>query len=79
MNLPVYLTQQDLLAVLDDMRERVAAGDSFEGSIEYTMPWSQEIGDPVTDPRGPGFRVRAAYRVGNTMGQGSLIVIGEIE
>lgn len=52
-NMPVYMSKNDLLAVLADM------------------------GDPVTDPDGPGFRVRASYRIGNSMGQGGLRMIGE--
>jgi hypothetical protein len=77
--MPVYLTVDELVALLDDLRTRVAAGDSFEGSIEYTMPWSVELGDPEDDPSGqPGFRVRAAYRVGNTMGQGGMVMVGEM-
>lgn len=67
---PVNLSHEDLLAVLDEIRARVAAGDSFEGSIEYLMPE-----DPDAPPR--SFDVRASYRTGNSMGQGGMRVIGE--
>jgi hypothetical protein len=75
--MPVYATREQLLGVLADMINLVAANDSFEGSLSYEFPWSQEIGDPETDPPG-GFRVQASYRVGNSMGQGGLRMIGEM-
>lgn len=67
---PVYLTTVQLLDVLDDIRERVSAGDSFEGSIEYLMPDEDDPAD--------GFRVQGAYRVGNSQGQGGMRMIGEL-
>lgn len=60
---------EQLLAVLDDMRARVAAGDSFEGSIEYLMPGPLEI-DTDKD-----FAVMASYRIGNLDGQGGVRLI----
>lgn len=35
---PIPMSRPELMAVLDDIRESVAAGDSFEGSIEYLIP-----------------------------------------
>lgn len=64
---PTSATKTELLTVLDDIRARVAMGDSFEGSIEYTMP---------DEPGDADFSVQAAYRVGNSMGQGGLRTIG---
>lgn len=68
--IPKYLTKDELLAVLDDLRAHIEANDSFEGSFEYTFP---EQGDPSGD----GFRVRASYRIGNSMGQGGMRMVGE--
>lgn len=72
MIIPVTLSREDLLAVLDDIRERVATGDSFEGHIEWLIP------DDESASAG-SFDVRGAYRVGNTQGQGGMRVIGEID
>lgn len=77
-NVPVFLTRAELIEVLDDIRRRVEAGDSWEGHLEYLLPWSEEMGDPETD-EGDGFRVRAGWRVGNLMGQGGMRIIGKME
>jgi hypothetical protein len=63
----------ELLAILDDMRLRVANGDSFEGSIEYLM--SEPVLGAGVDA---DFAVLASYRVGNTLGQGSVRLIRDI-
>lgn len=65
---PVNLSREDLLSILDDIRDRVAGGDSFEGSIQYLLP-EDENADPGS------FDVQASYRVGNTMGQGGMRMI----
>lgn len=67
---PVNMSHEDLLAMLDDIRKRVAEGDSFEGSFQYLMPL-----DDDAPPR--SFDVQASYRVGNTMGQGGMRMVGE--
>jgi hypothetical protein len=72
-NAPTPKTTAELLGVLDDVRARVAAGDSFEGSLEYLMPYDEE-GVLV---EGADFMVRAAYRVGNSQGQGGMRLVGE--
>lgn len=66
---PKYLTRSELLEVVDDMRQRIEVGDSFEGFLNYLMP---EEGD---DPG--GFRVEARYRVGNLQGQGGMRMVFE--
>ena len=76
--IPEPMSKTTLLALLDDIRAHVALDDSFEGFIEYLMPWSEEIGDPVTDGEGIDFRVRASYRIGNREGQGGMRMIGRI-
>lgn len=73
----MYMTKDQLLAVLDDIKSLISEDDSFEGSLSYEFPWSKEAGDPADDPKGNGFRVQASYRMGNSMGQGGLRMIGE--
>lgn len=70
MNRPVPMSQQDLAATLQDMLDRVRAGDSLEGSIEYALPY-------IGDPEDAYAMVRAAYRVGNLDGQGGMQIIGD--
>jgi hypothetical protein len=65
------MEQEALAAVLRDMAERVAEGDSFEGSIEYLMPTEEEV------PDGTWALVRASYRIGNRDGQGGVRLVGE--
>jgi len=74
--IPTYMSKDEFLVILDDIRTLVAAGDSFEGSLSYELPWHTEMGDPAEDPFG-GFRVRASYRTGNSMGQGGMRLVGQ--
>jgi hypothetical protein len=60
-NLPVPSTYREVAAHLRVMAELVEAGDSLEGSLEYSMP---EV------------MLRASYRVGNLGGQGGVRIIG---
>lgn len=71
-NFPVPVTKSELLDILSNIRAHVEANDSFEGSLEYSMP---EPGDPPE----ADFRLRAVWRVGNTMGQGGVRAIGSLE
>lgn len=61
------MSREELVRLLDDIRDRVAAGDSFEGTIRYVIP-----DGPAEHP----FDVAAMYRVGNLLGQGGCVVIG---
>lgn len=70
--LPNPMTRDQLVAILDDMCSRVAAGDSMEGSITYSMPFGED-GKVIEDAE---FLVEASYRLGNLQGQGSLRIIG---
>ena len=57
----------ELLSLLDDIRARVASGDSLEGNLQYLL----------ADGDAPyPYDVAATYRVGNRMGQGGCILIG---
>ena len=61
------MSRTDLLSLLDDIRERVATGDSLEGNFQYLL-----AGIDAEHP----FDVAATYRVGNQLGQGGCILIG---
>jgi hypothetical protein len=69
MNAPVRKTRAELLAILDDIRARVTAGDSFDGSLQYEASESDE----------GGFFVMATYRIGNLDGQGGYRLIGRTD
>lgn len=71
MNRPVPMSQPELVALLEDILERVKASDSLEGSIEWALP--DEGG-----PEDAYAMVRASYRVGNTAGQGGMRMVGEM-
>lgn len=66
---PLNMSQEDLLAILTDITRRIAEGDSYEGSFQYLLPE-----DENAPPR--SFDVQASYRIGNTMGQGGMRMIG---
>lgn len=67
--MPANLSREDLLAILDEIRNGVATGDTLEGSIEFLLNYDDE---PAAHP----YDVRAAYRVGNLQGQGGMQMIG---
>lgn len=67
MNRPVPMSKDQFLAVLDDIRARVADGDSFKGSVQYAIPE-----EPTTEVT---FDVYASYRIGNSLGQGGFRLI----
>jgi hypothetical protein len=71
-NVATRLTKADLIIVLDDIRAAILADDSFDGSFDYTAGGFDETQATLT------YDVRAAYRIGNSTGQGGLIVIGEL-
>jgi hypothetical protein len=68
---PIGMSKTALLQLLDDVRARVAEGDSFEGFLEYVIP---EDAHSSAD-----FDVRAAYRVGNANGQGGMRFVASID
>ena len=74
-NYPVPVSKQELLDVLDDIRARVEAGDSYEGSLEYLMPFDEDMN--VFE--GADFVLRAGYRIGNRQGQGGFRMVGSME
>jgi hypothetical protein len=69
------MSKVSLLALLDDIRTHVEAGDSLEGSLEYTMPFDAD-GEIIENA---DFVVRAVYRVGNLQGQGSMRLVGRTD
>jgi hypothetical protein len=66
---PVHMSYELLAGILRDIAERVESGDSYEGHISYLIPEGGGGPDDVL--------VEAAYRVGNTMGQGGMRIIGD--
>lgn len=60
------MSREELVSLLDDIRDRVAAGDSFEGRLQYLL--SNDADKP--------FEVAALYRVDNLLGQGSTRMVG---
>ena len=60
------MSREELLALIDDIRTRVAEGDSFEGKLQYLLG---------TDEEKP-FEVAALYRIDNKLGQGSTRTVG---
>lgn len=66
--MPANLSREDLLAVLDEIRNGVASGDTLEGSIEFLLNYNDELPQP--------YDVRAGYRIDNLQGQGGMRMIG---
>ena len=62
------ISKEVLLLLLEDMRKRIEANDSFEGSVEYSC-----MQDECEKNE---FVVKANYRIGNTNGQGGMRTIG---
>lgn len=62
---PKKLTKQELLDVLMRIVVSVRANDSFDGSIEYAANTPDD------------YDVMASFRVGNSEGQGGVVLIGE--
>ncbi|MEV7466202.1 hypothetical protein AB0O20_06755 [Streptomyces kronopolitis] len=59
------MNREELVTLLDDIRDRVAAGDSLEGHIRYNL-----------NPIGEQYEVGALYRIGQLLGQGSTAIVG---
>lgn len=60
-------TKEQLLSILADISAAIQADDSFEGSLSYTvMAEGLERGE---------FEVEAVYRIGNSEGQGGMVLI----
>lgn len=61
------MSRSELLSLLDDIRDRVARGDSLEGNLQYLLA--------DINAEHP-YDVAATYRVGNLMGQGGCVLVG---
>jgi hypothetical protein len=69
---PIPVTKEQLLSIIDDIRTRVAKGDSWEGNLNWMMPKPEHDPDIVAV-------VEARYRIGNSDGsQGGMRVIGDV-
>lgn len=71
---PVPISKDELLGMLDEIRQGVESGDTLEGSFEFTLPFP-----PAGDPEDAEFMARASYRIGNLMGQGGVRMLGELD
>jgi hypothetical protein len=71
---PEPMTKAQLLEVIDDIRMRVEAGDSYEGFLNYLMPYDDD--DEIIEDA--DFVVEARYRVGNLQGQGGMRMVGKL-
>lgn len=58
------MTEEQLLGILADIRERLEARDSMEGTISWC--WTEEPGV---------YNVTGTYRVGNSEGQGGCVLL----
>lgn len=63
------VTKDELLLIIDEIRDRVAIGDSYEGFLNYLIPANLDDPNIVAD-------VEARFRVGNLEGQGGMKMIG---
>jgi hypothetical protein len=66
---PVNTSKEDLLAIIDNIRDLIEINDSFEGQLIYSMPGEEKAEHP--------FDVYACFRIGNSRGQGGIRMIGE--
>ena len=66
----MIMSKDDLIATVKDILASIEANDSFEGTINYSCM------HPAV--QGPEFEVGAMYRVGNSMGQGGMVVIDNL-
>ena len=78
--IPVGMDRATLAILLDDIMHHVLDGDSYEGSVQYTMPEpatpeEERAGWPSADAE---FWVTAVYRIGNLQGQGGMRMIGTV-
>ena len=64
---PKLTPKDELLAILDDIRDRVSRDDSFDGSLSYEVDY---------EGGSPHFWVQACWRVGNSNGQGGMRMVG---
>ena len=60
------MNREELVTLLDDIRDRVASGDSFEGKLAFLL------GDDADRP----YQVTAVYRTGQLLGQGTTNLVG---
>ncbi len=66
MNKPLVVERRELSAILRDMADKIDAGDSWEGHLEYSY-WDEENGAGRDQ-----FSVMGTYRIGNLDGQGGV-------
>jgi hypothetical protein len=69
--IPKYMSRDELLFVLEEITTTVREYDTFGGFIEFDA-MDESI------PEGKDFAVVASYRIGNSRGQGGVVLIGTI-
>lgn len=60
------MSREELLRLIDDVRSRIERGDSMEGRLHYV------IGTRQVRP----FEVAAIYRIDQTLGHGTIQLVG---
>ena len=66
----MIMSKDDLINVVKDILSSIEADDSFEGSLNYSCM------HPAVN--GQEFEVGATYRVGNSEGQGGMVVLDNL-
>jgi hypothetical protein len=83
MNKPIKMKRNELAGIFKAIAASIEAGDSFEGAIRYSC--MDDIFGPDTADVDPNildrdeFFVGGMYRVGNSMGQGGINLLWEVE
>ena len=66
----MIMSKDELVEMVKDILARIEANDSFEGSINYSCMHPSVNGQE--------FEVGATYRVGNSLGQGGMVVVDNL-
>lgn len=73
-HIPARMTYESLAEMLRDLAHRIEIGDSYEGFIEYLIPYGDSDDE---DYDSHAVDVRARFRIGNLEGQGGMAIVGE--
>jgi hypothetical protein len=86
MNKPVKMKRNELAGIFKAIAASIEAGDSFEGNIAYTCldlgifgSDYSHLGNPDIDLNPGEIYVGGMYRIGNSMGQGGVNLLWEVE
>jgi len=70
----IGISKEELLEIVDEIRAGIENDDSWEGFLNYLVPIRPPMGDDECPPGGR--MVEARYHVGNSLGQGSMRMLG---